>query len=402
VNRIAITGLGIVCALGRGVREVWPFIRDGHRAFAEPRLFDGSSMNKMPVAEVSGNPDEGPGAGSRLEWMLEVAASEAVAQARLDGSSDLSRFGVAMGNSNGGMLEAESWFEHQASGESTGKIPKSGSRALKLPSSVSTDALAALFGLRGPRITNTTACSSSAGALAMAAERIRFGEVEGMVAGGGDALCRLTYAGFGSLRLLDPAGCRPFHAARRGLTLGEGAGILILESWKHALARGAEPLAELLEYGASCDAHHMTSCHPEGRGMVSAMNEAIHRSGSAAGQIDYVNAHGTATPINDAAEGKAIGEVFGGSGHSPPVSSTKSVFGHLLGGSGAVEAVTTVLALKHGVLPGTSGLDQPDEALDLNCPSMAVTESRAALAISNSFGFGGGNVVLLFSAPGNN
>jgi 3-oxoacyl-[acyl-carrier-protein] synthase II len=388
-----VTGIGIVCSLGRGAREVWEALVEGRRGFGAPTLFDTGGVLHAPVAQAT--MIEGPRsrAGTRLESFLAAAAAEAIGGAGLDGDDRLGGFGVALGNANGGMLEAETWYEREVAGRRS----ISAKAALRLPPSASTDAIARRFGLRGPRLTNTTACSSSAGAIAAAAERVRDGDARGMIAGGGDPLCRLTYSGFGALRLMDPSGCRPFDVDRKGLTLGEGAGVLVLEEWEGALGRGVRPLAEILDHGATCDAHHMTSCHPEGRGMEAAMREAIARSGVRPREIGYVNAHGTATPVNDAAEGKAIARVFNKETR-PGVSSTKSMYGHLLGGSGAVEAVTSVLCLLHGVLPATAGLREPDPALSLDLIAGSARPATPRYVLSNSFGFGGGNVVLLFAS----
>jgi 3-oxoacyl-(acyl-carrier-protein) synthase len=396
MRRVAVTGIGLLCALGRGKEAVWGAVRSGSRAFGDPDLFGRGGASEAPVGEIRGLAGEVRPGESRLDAMIRLACDEAIDEARLAGSPDLARFGVALGNSNGGMLEAEEWFsEGLASGSSRG----SAAGALRVPASVSTDRLAARMGARGPRLTVTTACSSSALAIALATGRIRDGELPAMIAGGGDTLCRLTYAGFASLRLMDPAGCRPFDADRRGLTLGEGAAVLVLEEMERARARGARILAEIRGHGASCDAWHMTGCHPEGRGMKAAMAEALDRSDLLPADIGYVNAHGTATPANDAAEGRALAEIFG-SREGPAVSSTKSMHGHLLGGSGALEAAVTIMALARGVLPATAGTARLDDELAVNLLTGASVRSEARHAISNSFGFGGGNLVIALSVPG--
>jgi 3-oxoacyl-[acyl-carrier-protein] synthase II len=395
MKRVVITGLGIVCSMGRGKDQVWRSVEDVRRAFSSLDLFDGAAVSRALVGEVSSEGLEECGSGgSRLDRMLSVALDEALSQAGLLGDGALSRFGVATGNCNGGMLETEAWYQRQIL---AGEEPLSAAPVLRLPTSVCTDRLAAVVGARGPRISVATACSSSASAIGLASERIRDGEVAGMIAGGGDPLCRLTFAGFAALRLLDPEGCRPFDGSRKGLTLGEGAALLVLEERDRALQRGARPMAEILEYGASCDAHHMTACHPEGRGMKAAMAEALRRSGLEPSQVDYINAHGTATLANDAAEGRAIADLFGEEG--PAVSSTKSMHGHLLGGSGAVEAAMTLLCLARESLPPTAGTDEMDPSLNLDLVRERPRAARAVRALSNSFGFGGGNVVLVFTAP---
>jgi 3-oxoacyl-(acyl-carrier-protein) synthase len=334
MRRVAVTGIGLLCALGRGKEAVWGAVRSGSRAFGDPDLFGRGGASEAPVGEIRGLAGEVRPGESRLDAMIRLACDEAIDEARLAGSPDLARFGVALGNSNGGMLEAEEWFsEGLASGSSRG----SAAGALRVPASVSTDRLAARMGARGPRLTVTTACSSSALAIALASGRIRDGELPAMIAGGGDTLCRLTYAGFASLRLMDPAGCRPFDADRRGLTLGEGAAVLVLEEMERARARGARILA--------------------------------------------------------------LAEIFG-SREGPAVSSTKSMHGHLLGGSGALEAAVTIMALARGVLPATAGTARLDDELAVNLLTGASVRSEARHAISNSFGFGGGNLVIALSLPG--
>jgi 3-oxoacyl-[acyl-carrier-protein] synthase II len=243
-----------------------------------------------------------------------------------------------------------------------------------------------------------TACASGALAIGHAADLIRSGEAPGVVAGGGDALCRMTFAGFSALRLVDPRPCRPFDAKRQGLSLGEGAGILVLERWDHALERGARPLAEFLDYGASCDAEHMTAPHPEGRGAAAAMREALRRAGIPADRIGHVNAHGTGTPLNDSAEAHAMCSVFGADAAARiPLTSSKSMVGHVLGGAGGVEAVALVLSLMHQLAPPTLGFEsgEPDAALDV--VTGAPRPLRCDHGMSNSFGFGGANCSLIFA-----
>jgi 3-oxoacyl-[acyl-carrier-protein] synthase II len=218
-----------------------------------------------------------------------------------------------------------------------------------------------------------------------------------MITGGGDALCRMTYAGFNSLRLVDPDPCRPFDASRKGLSLGEGAGILVLEDWETAVSRGARPLSEFMDYGSSCDAYHMTAPHPEGRGAAAAMIEALERSGIPGERIGHLNAHGTGTPINDATEYLAILAVFGPemSGRIP-VTAVKSMLGHLLGGAGGVEAVTLVLSLMHQAIPPTLGWTRCDPGVRLEMVAPSSRRIDFEYGLSNSFGFGGTNCSLLF------
>lgn len=409
-RRVVVTGVGIVCSLGGDVPSVRRALSEGRRGFAPVTLFEPGGASSAPVAEAAvpaaapvpsaaGGRGASGGRRTRNDAFLEAAAAEALAGAGLAPGAALAAFGISVGGSNGGMPEAEAWFldrTAEAGGPARARA-RSLAPILGLPVSCGADRLAAALGARGPRATNSTACSSSAAAIATAADWIRDGECDGAVAGGSEPLCRLTFSGFAALRLMDPAGCRPFHAERRGLTLGEGAALLVLEEPGRARARGAEILAEVLEHGASCDAHHMTACHPEGRGMEAAMREALERSGVAPGQVGYLNAHGTATPVNDAAEAKAVARVFG-ERRGPAVSSTKSMHGHLLGGGGAIEAAVVVLALAGGVLPPNAGCDRADPTLALDLITEGSRRRRVSIAASNSFGFGGGNVVLLFGA----
>ena len=241
-----------------------------------------------------------------------------------------------------------------------------------------------------------TACSSGSLAIATAAEMILAGEADVMLCGGADSLSRMTWGGFHSLLLVDAQGCRPFDATRGGMSFGEGAAMLVLESEESARRRGAKILARLTGWGASCDAHHATAPHPEGAGAASAIRTALRRAGLEAPAIDYVNAHGTATRDNDLAESKALKAVFGE--RVPPVSSTKGFFGHALAASGAIEAVVCVEALRHQELPPNPGFTTLDPAIGIT-PVTTLRPAPLAHVMSNSFGFGGNNAVLIFSRP---
>lgn len=400
--RIAVTGVGIVCALGRDQDEFWAHALEGRSGFATLDLFDPSGCKTDLAAQLHDGARARRGKArraSRTDLFCMTAAGEAVAQAGLTppaGDSALARFGVSMGSSTAGMLEAERWCRE---GLARGFERRPLSGVLRLPSSVPADAVADMLGAAGPRLSNMTACASSALSIAHAADLIRSGEAPGMVAGGGDALCLMTYAGFGALRLLDRRACRPFDAARQGLSLGEGAGVMVLERWDHAAARGAKPVAEFLDYGASCDAHHMTAPHPDGRGAAAAMAEALARSGVSADRIGHVNAHGTGTALNDVSEARALLEMFGAEGLGRiPITSTKSMVGHLLGGSGGLEAVVLVLSLVHQTAPPTLGWESCDgEMTALDVVAHEPRPLACDYGMSNSFGFGGANCSLVFA-----
>jgi len=392
--------MGIICALGGDQRAFWSAALEGRCGIGEMNLLESEGCLSNLAAQV--REIRPPASISRLErrrasrtdLLCLVAAEEAVAQAELKRSRVLPDFGVSLGTSTAGMLETEIYCRY---GLRRGfhRVPPS--RVLRLPSSAPGDTLARHFSLRGPRISNMTACASSAASIGFAADLIRRGDAPGMVAGGGDGLCRITYAGFNALRLVDPDPCRPFDISRNGLSLGEGAGILVLEEWDHALRRGVSPLAEFLDYGTSCDAHHMTSPHPEGRGAAAAMAEALERSGVSADRVGHLNAHGTGTPMNDLAESLAILAVFGPDLSARiPLTATKSSVGHILGGAGGVEAVTLVLSLLHQAVPPTLGWTACDPGTRLDVVAGPARKLEFEIGLSNSFGFGGTNCTLVF------
>lgn len=402
--RVAITGVGVVCALGRDQREFWSNAIEGRCGIRKLDLFDaegclGDLAAQVPEAtsrEPAGSRRRDARRDSRTDRLNMIAAIEAVTQAGLAApdTGALGAFGVSLGTSTAGMLEAEDWMRE---GLVRGFDRAHPSRTLRVPTSSPADAVARRLSLRGPRLSNMTACASSAASIGFAADLIRAGDAPGMIAGGGDGLCLMTYSGFNALRLIDPKPCRPFDRSRAGLSLGEGAGVLVLEDWDHAHARGARPLAEFLDYGASCDAHHMTAPHPEGRGAAAAMSEALARSGLTSSEVGHINAHGTGTPMNDATEALAILAVFGPEGSARlALTSTKSQLGHLLGGAGGVEAVTLVLTLRHQVVPPTLGFTTADPDVLLDLVSQRARPVRFEYGLTNSFGFGGSNCSLLF------
>ena len=269
---------------------------------------------------------------------------------------------------------------------------------LETPVATVADSVAQALGCFGPRLTLSTACSSSAHAMGTGADWIHSGRAERVMAGGVDALCLMTYSGFDSLHALDPSPCRPFDKHRAGLTLGEGAAFFVFEDWDDAIERGAHPLAEFVGYGVSSDAHHLTQPSPDAAGPMLAMQVALQRTGLAPEEIDYVNAHGTGTPLNDVVETRAIKQVFGSHAYRIPVSSTKSMHGHCLAAAGAIEAVASVIAIREGFVPPTATLRDPDPECDLD---YVPGESRPAplrTVMSNSYGFGGNNVSVVIRA----
>jgi 3-oxoacyl-[acyl-carrier-protein] synthase II len=385
-TRIAVTGAGIVCSIGRNKDEVWQAIVESRAGIGKLTRFPGETFPTDLAAEAVA---ELPKAKrlSRTDLLAIVAAKEAIAQA---GDIPLSRAVVSSGTSTGGLLEGEDYYFRRMV---RGRRRAPASRVLQQPTSGPSDAVANAFKLGGGVISNATACASAGAAIGMAADYLRSHHADVAVAGGSDALCRLTYSGFNVLQAVDPEPCTPFGATRKGITLGEGAGYVVLERWDDAVARGATILAELSGYGASCDAHHPTAPAEDGRGAEAAMRGALAEGRVAPASVDYVNAHGTGTALNDSAETRALMAAFG---TAVPVSSSKSYFGHTLGASGAIEAVVTVLALQHQIAPPTLRLREAAPECPLDYIPHTPRPMKLANVLSNTFGFGGSNVSLLF------
>ncbi|HEX3068909.1 MAG TPA: beta-ketoacyl-[acyl-carrier-protein] synthase family protein [Thermoanaerobaculia bacterium] len=397
-TRLAVTGIGIICSIGRNQDEVWRSITESRSGIGALTKFPGDTFPTDIAAEVAGDLAEAPAIDgreakrmSRSDLLAVIAASEAVAQSDRDARAPLprDRAVVSTGTSTGGLLEGEDFYFDRLV---RGRRRVAASRVLQQPTSGPSDAVARVLRLGGGVLSNATACASAGAAIGMAADLLRSRHVDVAIAGGSDALCRLTYSGFNVLQAVDEKPCRPFAAARKGITLGEGAAYLVIERWDDAVARGAVILAELCGYGATCDAHHPTAPHEDGRGAQAAMRGAMAEAGDEP-RIDYVNAHGTGTLLNDSAETKAI---IAAAGDVVPVSSSKSYFGHTLGAAGGIEAVITVLALQHQLAPPTLRLDVP--AADCTLDYIPHTPRPMAMTnvLSNTFGFGGSNVSLLF------
>jgi 3-oxoacyl-[acyl-carrier-protein] synthase II len=388
-TRIAVTGAGIICSIGRNCGEVWESIVAARAGIARLTRFPDETFPTDIAAEADPELQAGREAKrlSRTDLLAMMAAKEALAQA---GDVPLDRAIVSTGTSTGGLLEGEDYYlRRRAIGR--GRAPVS--RVLQQPTSGPSDAVARMLDVGGGAISNATACASAGAAIGIAADYLRSGHAGVAIAGGSDALCRLTYSGFNVLQAVDPQPCSPFGATRNGITLGEGAGYLVLERWDDAIARGATILAELTGYGASCDAHHPTAPVEDGSGAQAAMRGALAEAQVAPASVDYVNAHGTGTLLNDSAETKAI---IAALGTNVPVSSSKSYFGHTLGASGAVEAVVTVLALQHQIAPPTLRLHQPAEDCTLDYIAHSPRAMPLTNVLSNTFGFGGSNVSLAF------
>jgi 3-oxoacyl-[acyl-carrier-protein] synthase II len=401
-RRVAISGVGAVSGLGWGIAPLWEGLRAGRTAIRPFQRFDHASHRTHLAAEA---PDGDPSAlSSDPRWQrlsladrfAVFAAAEALAMAGLAAPLEPLEAGVWFGSSTGGMFECERFFNEFLHGRwRSAKLRDLASQQVNAPG----DSVARWFAVSGPVSTVSSACSSGALALGAALSAVRSGEVDVAVAGGSDSLCQLTYAGFNALRSVAEGPCRPFRAGREGMSFGEGSAVLVLEPLEQVLARGAEPLAELAGAGAACDAHHMTAPDPSGAGAAAAMEAALRDAGLAAEEIGFVNAHGTGTPLNDAAEWRALQRVFGERAGELPLIATKALLGHLLGSSGAIEAVATVLCLRHGELhPVPSGA----EGVDPELPVSLVLDRPLPLpgvraAVSTSLAFGGSNAALVFS-----
>ncbi|WP_030544307.1 beta-ketoacyl-ACP synthase II [Streptomyces albus] len=409
-REVVVTGLGPVTPIGVGRQEFWRAQLAGVSGVRTVTRFDPAGFPVRIAGEVDLPAALAP--GSREERSTDRCTHLALAAARLaveDASLDLAaedrdRVGVVLGTGAGG---AGGWETNARLLETSGPNRIAARSVVMSMANSSASHIALSCGITGPSTSVVSACASGGEALIGAHQMIASGEADVVLAGGAEApVTPLLLAGFArtgalSARNDEPGrASRPFDADRAGFVLAEGAAVLILESAEHARARGAEVLARLSGYGRSSDAHHVTSPHPEGAGAARAMRAALRSAGWSAADIGYVNAHGTGTRYNDAAEAKALHAVLGEAAARTPVSATKSMTGHSLGAAGAVEAVVCVQALLHGCVPPTVNLDAVDPGFGLDVVGAEPREVRLGTALSNSFAFGGHNVVLAFGAGG--
>ena len=418
-RRAVITGLGLVTPLANGVEASWSRLISGESGAGPITRFDASDIScrvacEVPLGDGSGHSfnaaDVLPPRGQRridtfILFAL-AAADEAVADAGIatDDAGEQARIGVLIGSGIGGLPRIE---------ETVLSLRERGPRMVSpffIPASLinlASGNIAMRHGFRGPNHGVVTACSSGAHAIGDAAELIRRGAADVMVAGGAEAaICRTGIAGFAACRALSTGfndeperASRPWDRRRDGFVMGEGAGVVIVEELERARRRGATILAEIAGYGMSGDAHHVTAPSPDGDGARRAMEAALASAELAPSGIDYVNAHGTSTPAGDEIEIAAMKAAFGGNVGNLAVSSTKSSIGHLLGAAGAVEAVFSVLAIRDGVVPPTLNLEEPDQDFEINLVPFKAQRRPVQAALSNSFGFGGTNASLVLTAP---
>jgi 3-oxoacyl-[acyl-carrier-protein] synthase II len=401
---VAVTGLGLVTAAGIGAGPTWERVCEGtSTAQRNPELAGlpvdfSCTVPPFKVSELVGR--RSTLIHDRFTHLAIIAAREAVADSGLDPASwDGTRVGVVVGCGMGGL---RSYDEQTARFHAGG--PKKVSAMLipmMIPNMVAGH-LAIEFGARGPNLVTATACASGATAIGVALSLLRSGSCDIVITGGTEAgVLPVVVTGFAqmgalSTRLDAPeAASRPFDAGRDGFVIGEGSGILVLERADHARARGARVRGLLAGYAASADAHHMTAPDPEGVGVAQALRGALTDAGVVPADVDHVNAHGTSTPLNDAAEARVVRRVIG---DRPAVCSTKGVVGHTLGAAGAIEAALTVLAIERGIVPPTANLEDQDAEIDLDIVAKAPRQQRIDVAVSNSFGFGGQNAVLVFTS----
>lgn len=392
--RLWLTGLGLVTPLGVGVEATWARLVHGERAIRQITLFDTAGQRVRTAAEVEGV--EVPRGGwSRTSIMAATAAEEALRTARLDVRR--MRVGLVVGGTTGGMFETEQLLARLHADPQCREVLV---EMLAHPLTSTGDRLEERLGPFARIRTLSSACSSGANALVVATAWLLAGEVDAVVAGGTDGLCRLTVSGFNALGAIDPEPCRPFDRRRRGTSLGEGAGFLVLERADAARSRGATPVAELAGWAVGSEAHHITNPAPDGVLVASLIHRAIKCAGLSPRDIDYVNAHGTGTPVNDPMEAAALARGLSAEVARVPVSSSKGQIGHTLGAAGAIEAAITALVVSRRTLVPTAGLDEPDPAMGLvHVPHVGREVPRVRAAISNAFGFGGMDTVLVFADP---
>jgi 3-oxoacyl-(acyl-carrier-protein) synthase len=391
-GEVAVTGVGIISALGSGRERNWSAILREESGLGTLTLFQSRRCGSFPVAEVKEDfvSNSLLRRGSRSDYLAVSAAAEAFEDAKLDTISNSERegIGVILGASTGGMLDTEVFL--------TRLIRENNCDAELLrfhECSSSTEAVARILRLGGYRSTVSTACTSGAAAIAAACDVLLSGEADIMLAGGVDSLTRLTLNGFASLLIMSPDGCRPFDSDRNGMSLGEGAAVLVLESEDSVRSRGAKVYAYVAGWGGACDAYHATAPSPEGKGIVSAMRRALEMAEMSPEEIQYINAHGTGTQDNDIAEAKAMRTVFGEA--LPLVSSTKRYFGHTLAAAGAIESAVCVMALENQCVPPNLGIRKA--IAELGCePVMKPTKVCLEAVMKNCLGFGGGNTSIIF------
>jgi len=393
-NRVLITGCGIISSIGNNLKETYDSILSEKTGIGKIDILNTKHKDHLIVGEIkSTNEELAKMAGIELKDGITrttllgiIAANQAVSNA-FSKPEKLNNLAFISGNTVGGMVTSELYYPDFLENDSKNAFIESHDCG------DSTERIARQLGIKGFTTTINTACSSSANAIMLGARLIKSGKAKTVIAGGVDALSMFTLNGFNTLMIVDPKPCKPFDNGRNGLNLGEGAAYVVLESEKNANEKNV--LCELNGYGNANDAYHQTALSPEGRGAVLSMNSALENSGLMPKEINYINAHGTATQNNDLSEGIAIEKIFGTD--IPYLSSTKSMTGHTLGASGAIEAIISILAIQKGIVPANLNYKNKMEELIFTPTSNLVRDSEIKHVLSNSFGFGGNNTSLIFS-----
>lgn len=406
-RRVVITGLGVVSPVGNDIKTFWSNITEGRSGISRYQAFDSEGFDCKIAGEVRdldlNQIFKSPKEARRADRYAQLAiggAKLAIADSGLDASKvDLDRVGVMIGSGIGGLqsmeVETKRLYEKGPSRVSPFTIAM-------MISNMASGLVSMEFGFRGPNMSIVTACATSNNSIGEAWRIIKFGDADAFIAGGAEGtVSPLGIAGFAAMKALSTRNdepekaSRPFDRDRDGFVMGEGAGVLVIEELEHAKRRGAQIYCELVGYGVTADAYHMTAPLPEGEGASRCMRMALNHSKAGIEDIDYINAHGTSTPVGDLCETKAIKHAFGEHAYKIPVSSTKSMTGHLLGAAGGIEMAICALSIKHGILPPTINLDNPDVGCDLDYVPNVAREKKVRLALSNSFGFGGHNATLV-------
>lgn len=406
-DRVVVTGIGLVTPLGTDRETTWKNLINGESGIDYIGAFDAEGYESRIAGEVR----EFDAAGvlgrrqaKRMDRFAQFACAaslEALEHAGIEmGDEDADRVAVLIGSGVGGIITISEQME---------VLNDRGPRRVNpflvpmMLGDMASGQVSMTIGAKGPNYSVVSACATGTDSIGEAAEMIRRGVVDVAIAGGSEAaICPIGVAGFNACKALstrndDPQGAsRPFDAERDGFVLGEGAGVLVIESLEHAEKRGAEVLSELIGYGATSDAHHVTQPHPEGEGAAEAMRIAVEQAGIQPEEVAYINAHGTSTPLNDKFETIAVKKAFGDHAHNLTMSSTKSMTGHLLGAAGGIEAAFSVMAISESAVPPTINLENPDPDCDLDYVPNLAKRGRVPAAMSNSLGFGGHNATLLF------
>jgi len=399
-RRVVVTGVGMVTPIGIGRERFWSATRSGASGVSEIARFDTSRYKVHRGCEVHDFDFQAvvgvsaPAGMGRASQLAIAATQLAFADAELDGAPDEdATCGVSVGTTCGEIQILEQADQARVS---DGEDAVPWQTLCHHPAAMIPAHVGHWFGLSGPNVIIPTACAAGNYGIGWAFDTIRFGRADVMVAGGTDPFSRVAFTGFARLGSVAAERCQPFDRGRRGILVGEGAGIVVLEALDRALARGAPILAEMLGYAISADGHHMTAPDPQGDGISRAIGRAVESAGIASDEVDYINAHGTGTPVNDKVETLAIKRVFGRHAYELCVSSTKSMMGHTMGAAGAIEAIACVLALHDGIVPPTMHYETPDPDCDLDYVPNAARERPLRVALNNAIAFGGNNSCVAF------